>query len=177
MSDAVEDLTKLSHIEHSGSMELMIESLFLSEVLQEAWFGRARIVDVLHSTVDAFGYDVVFQCGDVVRHVQVKAKKRGTRTSRYAISVALTEQPAGCVVCVIWERVPGLNRVRLSYKWLGNAPHESLGDLGGQVSKQSRGNSLGVKGERKNMRDVKLSAFTDLAGASELVDRLFGPVG
>lgn len=98
-------------------MELMVESLFLAELLQEAWFVSGWLVDVLHSTVDAFGYDVVLQRGSVVRHVQLKARQRSGRTSSYGISTELSKQPAGCVVCILWERELHRPRMDLSYRW------------------------------------------------------------
>lgn len=166
-----------SHIENSGSMELMIESVFLSELLQECWFARGHLVDVLHSTVDAFGYDVVLQAGEVVRHVQLKAKKMGGTTNAYAINTLLGEQPAGCVICIVWEHTSDENRMSLSYHWLGGGPNEKLTGLGDRVSRNSRGNAQGVKGERVRMRDVRLTSFTKLVGISELADRLFGEAG
>lgn len=168
-------LIPLSHIEHSSSMELMIEATFLSEVLQEAWFARHQLVDVLHSTVDAFGYDVVLQCGDVTRHVQLKAKTKGGSTSHYAINSLLTERSAGCVVCIVWEHVPTTNRMNFTYHWFGAGPYEPLAGLGEKVSKHAKANAQGEKSERPRMRDVKFSAFTEMTGIDELVDRLFGP--
>jgi len=50
---------ELSNTTHSTSFELLAESHFLSEMLREMWFQRHQLVDVLHSRVDAFGYDLV----------------------------------------------------------------------------------------------------------------------
>ena len=38
---------------HSSSREALIEHVFVAEVLQEAWFAREQLVDVLRSEVDA----------------------------------------------------------------------------------------------------------------------------
>lgn len=166
----------LSHIQHSSSMELLIETAFLSELLQEMWFRRHQLVDVMHSSVDAFGYDVVLQCDDVVRHVQLKAKKKSSRTSKYAISTKLRQRPAGCVVCIVWDREDDANRMQLDYLWFGSGPHEPLPELLGAVSKHSRGNAQGVKGERASMRDLKLKDFCAVSDVAGLCDRLFGPI-
>lgn len=171
-SDAV--AIELSHIEHSSSMELMVESLFLSELLQEAWFGRGWLIDVLHSTVDAFGYDVVLQRGAVLRHVQLKARQMSGKTSKYKLSSQLAVQPAGCVICILWERDPTQPRMRLSYRWFGNGVGEPIPDLGDKLAKHSKGNAEGTKNERKNVRVVPLSRFTPPMDIADLLDRLFG---
>lgn len=66
---------------HSSSREALIEHVFIAEVLQEAWFAREQLVEVLRSEVDAAGYDVVFECGPITRHVQLKASDAGGKTS------------------------------------------------------------------------------------------------
>ena len=162
------------HVSHSSSMELIIESAFLSELLQEMWFIRGQIVEVLHSTVDAFGYDVVLQCGQTMRHVQLKAKKRSGATRKFALSTLLTTYPAACVICVEWSLNQSADRMDLTYRWLGNGPTEPLDDLGGKISKNSRGKSKGFKGERAAMRDVALSRFTKNDTISDIATRLFG---
>lgn len=91
---------------HSSSREALIEHVFVAEVLQEAWFTREQCIDVLRSEVDAAGYDVVFECGGIVRHIQLKASASGGKTSRQTINRRLSEKPSGCVVWVIYsERV------------------------------------------------------------------------
>lgn len=163
-----------SHVEHSGSMEQLIESTFLAELLQEMWFNHGRIVDVLHSTVDAFGYDLVLQIGEVTRHVQLKAKRQGGSTRKFAINTLLTSQPAGCVVCILWKHNPETNRLALEYRWFGNGPSEKLDGLGDKISTHSRGNAQGIKPKRDRMRDVKLSAFAPPCDITALCEKLFG---
>ncbi len=78
---------------HSSSRDALIEHVFVAEVLQEAWFAREQLVDVLRSEVDAAGYDVVFECGTILRHVQLKASESGGKTSRQTINTRLSEKP------------------------------------------------------------------------------------
>ena len=63
-----------------------------------AWVSRDMVIDVRHSSVDAYGYDLVLNTGGVTRQVQLKSRKRGGKTSRYKINVALAEQPSGCII-------------------------------------------------------------------------------
>jgi len=62
---------------HSSSREALIEHIFVAEVLQEAWFAREQLVEVLRSEVDAAGYDIVFECGSMVRHGPVEGERLG----------------------------------------------------------------------------------------------------
>ena len=50
----------------------MLEHVFVSELLQEAWFRYGMTIEVLHSEVDSAGYDIVLEFGGVIRHVQLK---------------------------------------------------------------------------------------------------------
>ncbi|KAA1419209.1 hypothetical protein F0U44_12215 [Nocardioides humilatus] len=161
-------------VHHSTSFELMVESAFLSDFLQEMWFGRGQLVDVLHSTVDAFGYDLVLQSADVTRHVQLKTKAKSGRTASFKISTQLQEQPAACVVLIEWSVNPA-GRLDLDYRWFGNGPRETIPSLGDKVAKHTKANVEGVKGLRHGHRVVPRGKFVPLTGMSELATRLFGP--
>ena len=90
---------ELSNTTQSTSFELLVESHFLSEMLQEMWFQRHQLVDVLHSRVDAFGYDLVLTTANVTRHVQLKTRRKDGQAHSYwcagrAAIVVTTDQLA-----------------------------------------------------------------------------------
>lgn len=158
----------------SSSMEHLLEHVVLAELVQEAWFGRRQLIDILHSSVDAFGHDVVLECGPVIRHVQFKARRLGAKTSKYKINTRLAERPSGCVVWLGWERRPGENRLDIQYRWFGGKPGERLPDLGDVVAKHTKANAAGIKLERQGIRSINLGLFEKLDDAAQLLDRLFG---
>jgi hypothetical protein len=67
--------------EKSSFFEKVMEHVFISEVLQETWYGFGKVVEVLRSEVDASGFDVVFECNGVLRHVQLKTSGATSTTS------------------------------------------------------------------------------------------------
>lgn len=166
---------QLSPTEHSTSLARLIEYQFLAELLQEAWFGRNMLIDVMYSSVDAFGYDLVLESGDVIRHVQLKTRAAKGRTSDYALQLSLGERPAGCVVWFGYRRRPDTNRLDLEYRFFGGSPHERLPDLGEVSVHHSRRNKDGDLVVRPGLRKVKLTAFQKLDGIPALLDQLFGP--
>lgn len=168
-------LTELDSMTASSSMERLLEHVVLAELMQEAWFGRGQLIDILHSTVDAFGHDVVLESRLVLRHVQFKARRLDAKTSTYKINTRLAERPSGCVIWLGWSRRPHENRVNIEYRWFGGGPGKPLPDLGTVVAKHAKGNAAGVKLERPNIRRVNLGKFEPLDGVGELLDRLFGP--
>jgi hypothetical protein len=171
--DAVE-LEELDPTHDSSSLERLLELSLMAELTQEAWFGRGQLIDVMHSSVDAFGHDVVLECGRVLRHVQLKSRALAGTTARYKINTRLAERPSGCVVWVGWARRPGSNRLQIEYRWFGGLPGEPLPDLGDVVAKHSKANAQGVKLDRANIRIVNLGRFERLGGVGDLLDRLFG---
>ncbi|MDQ6948835.1 MAG: hypothetical protein M3256_21895 [Actinomycetota bacterium] len=155
---------------HSSSREALIEHVFVAEVLQEAWFAREQLLEVLRSEVDAAGYDVVFECGAIVRHVQLKASELGGKTSRQTINIRLAEKPSGCVVWVVYKERVQDHRLDLSYLWFGGHPGEPLPDLGHLVGRNPRS-----KTPRPGTRVVPRAHFERVASTPALVERLFGP--
>ena len=166
----------LSEITDSSAFERLIEVTFLSDLLQEMWFARDRALDVMHSTVDAFGYDLVLQSQDLIRHVQLKAVRRGGGTSSWNLSTKLMDLPSACAIVIEW--VPNDHRrVDLSYRFFGTTPGQAIPDLGGRVAKHSRANAEGVKGLRPGLRVVTKSRFAPMANIADLADHLFGSHG
>lgn len=166
---------ELSATEHSSSLARIIEYQFLADLLQEAWYGRQMLVDVMHSSVDAFGYDLVLESGDVIRHVQLKTRARSGTTSSYGIQLKLGDRPAGCVVWIGYHRFNGTNKLDLEYRFFGGLPHEPLPDLGDAPVKHAKANAQGEKLVRPGLRSVKLSQFEKVDDLPSLLDRLFGP--
>ena len=71
----------------SSFRESLIEHTFISAVLQEAW-RRKMVIDVLRPEVDS-GVDVVFECGAIIRHVQLKSTRSGSKVREYMINTSL----------------------------------------------------------------------------------------
>lgn len=171
MSDDAERRSRLRSASYlySSSREALIEHIFIAEVLQESWFGREQTVDVLRSEVDASGYDVVLDCGSVVRHVQLKASVLGGKTSRQTINLRLADKPSGCVVWIVYRERDD-HRLDLSYLWFGGSPGERLPGLGDVVGRNPRSKTL-----RTGTRVLSRSSFTTVPTTKLLVERLFGP--
>lgn len=174
---AASTAVQLSNTHNSVAFELMLENVFLSELLQEMWFARGQVVDVLHSPVDAYGYDIVLQCDGVTRHVQLKTKWLKATTARYKLSTLLYNQPAACVVVLEWELPPGASRVALTYRWFGGGPHEAIPSLGDKLAKHTKGDSQGVKKAKPLHREVALGKFSKVSSMADVAALLFGPAG
>ena len=72
----------------SSFRENLLEHMFISEVLQEAWIKRRQVIEVLRSEVDDSGYDVVLVSGQVIRHVQLKSSREGSKTNEQKVNCA-----------------------------------------------------------------------------------------
>jgi len=160
----------------SSYREQLVEYLFLSELLQDAWLRRRQRIDVLRADVDGAGYDLVAECNGFVRHIQLKSSVVGGSRRSQHVHTALGLHRSGCVVWVVLE--PGERaRLQLSYLMFGAAPGEPLGRLDAfKVARHAKGNAQGVKGLRPAIRDVPRSAFVARSDIAEVSDWLFGPV-
>lgn len=155
--------------------EQLVEHVFVSEVLQEVWYYFGETVEVLRSEVDSSGYDVVFECNGILRHVQLKTSKPDAKTSGQKVNVALASKPGGCIVWLVRHEDRQTCRMRLSYLFFGGEPGQPLPSLEGfKVAKHTKANSDGVKTERIAVRIVPKSRFVPISSTRELVGRLFG---
>ncbi len=154
----------------SSFRESLIEHAFISAVLQEAW-RRRMVIDVLRPEVDR-GVDVVFECGAVMRHVQIKSTRAGAKVARYNINTSLAARPSGAVVLIEFEDEAG--QLRLKYRFFGGAPRKPLSLEGFRTAKHSKGNAQGVKLERPGIKVVPIGQFKRVSDIASLVDLLFG---
>jgi hypothetical protein len=159
----------------SSFFEQLVEHVFISELLQEVYYRFGLTVEVLRSEIDASGYDIVFECNGIVRHVQLKTSKIDGKTSRQKVNVALAKKPSGCVVWIIRAEDDADCRMQLTYRFFGNdagQPLPSLDDF--PIAKHTKGNKDGVKAERPSIRVVNKGQFTPIETTTELAIRLFG---
>lgn len=160
----------------SNFFEQLVEHAFVSEILQEVYYGRGQVVEVLRSEVDSYGYDLILESNGVMRHVQLKTSRPDARASGQKVHVKLGEKPGDCVIWVIRHECPVSRRMRSSYRFFGGAPGERLPDVSGfKVAKHNKGDATGRKKERPAIRVIPKSRFELVETTSELVRVLFGP--
>lgn len=156
----------------SSTREKILEHRFLADITSELWRRGHFDFTVSHSEVDDSGYDIILELGAVIRHVQLKAKHEGGKTSSYGIQTALAQRPSGCVIVILHD--PRDLTIR-SFRFLGGKPGESLTDLGDRQVKHTKANSGGVKTSRPALRSVLLSKFELVENITQLAELLFGP--
>lgn len=159
----------------SAFFEKLVEHVFISELLQEAWYRFGKVVEVLRSEVDSSGFDVVFECDGIVRHVQLKTTRPGAKASSQKVNIALASKPSGCVIWLAREEDTGGCRMKITYRYFGGGVGEPLPLLAMyKTAKHTKANSKGQKSERPNVRVIPKSAFRRVPTVSELVKILFG---
>jgi hypothetical protein len=151
----------------------LLEHLFAGEVMRHTWLSGSRRMEVLKPQVDDGGYDLVLEARNIVRHVQLKATFKGSRSRGWAVNVALSTKPSGCVVGLLFDEVT----LQLGpFLWFGGTPGKPLPDLSQfKVAKHTKGNAHGLKAPRPGLRVVPRSAFVPIATIGELSECLFGP--
>lgn len=158
------------HSEASSLREQYIEYGFLADLCREMW-QRGEALDILHCHTDRSGYDVVLEINGIQRHVQLKSSFDGAKTSRQKINVLLSGKPSGCIV---WIRFDPATLEQTSYHWFGGLPGKPLPEIGDRIAKHSKGNRLGTKAERPNIRVINRGQFTNVPSVTDLTDLLFG---
>ncbi len=157
--------------------EQLVEHFFVSEVLQEAWYRFGKTAAVLRSEVDAFGYDLVFDCNGIERHVQLKTSKDDAKRQSQNVNIALAEKPYGCVVWIFRHEDQGTKRMKLTYRLFEcgkeKRPPKWLEDTF-NVAKHSKWNSKREQTERKAIRVVPKSKFEEIPDVHALVETFFG---
>lgn len=164
---------RAAHSHNSVLREVILEHLFVGQLLKRLWERGIYDVEVLRSEFDAGGYDLVVSRGELTRHVQLKAKRSGGATREFSISVALATRPSGCVLC--FEIDDDLNW--LGYRYFGEAPGIAMQPISEfKIAKHTKANADGVKSERPALRRIPLSRFARLETIDDVIEALIGPL-
>lgn len=159
------------HCTMSSYREMLLEHLFVGEVLRHLWI-RGIHAEVLKPQTDDAGYDLVIETNGITRHIQLKASHDQAATARVNVHVRLASKRSGCL---IWIRFNEKTMALGPFLWLGNAPGQPLPCIEGlKVAKHTKGDSTGRKSNRVHLRQVPVSRFTKLKTIDEVVEVLFG---
>lgn len=157
---------------YSSYREVLIEHLFVAEVMRRLWLRGITRFEVLKPQVDDSGYDLVLEANGVVRHVQLKSSSQTAKTANVKASLGLASKPSGCV---IWVRFDPATMQLGPYFWFGSPPRAPLPDIKAfKVGKHTKGNAQGVKNERPNTRVIPRAKFEKVPDVDALVSLLFG---
>ena len=159
----------------SSFYEQLVEHVFVSELLQEAWFRHGETVEVLRSEIDASGFDLVLECRGIMRHVQLKTSRTDARTGSQKVSLGLAAKPSGCVIWIVRMEDPERCRIALEYLFFGGEPGQPLPDISGfKTARHTKPDAAGVKKERLGLRVVPKNKFERIGTQQLLLGRLFG---
>lgn len=166
-------MDEAGHFRHSSYRESLIEHLFLSELMQEAW-RRGGTLEVCKPQVDSAGYDLVVGFGAHLRFVQLKATLAGGAAAAVPVNLALAGKPGGCVIWLRFQEREG--EISLGpFLWYGRGPGETLAPEifdAGEV-RHSRANAQGKKALRPGHRRLRKGLFTALPSIQRVFDQLF----
>jgi hypothetical protein len=152
--------------------EHLIEHLLIGELLKHSWLHHAADLEISMPELDRAGHDIILEAHGFTRHVQLKSSYRGARTARQMVHVDLAEKPSGCV---IWVRFDPETLEMGPFLFFGSQPGEPLPSMEAfPVARHSRGNALGIKKERPNLRVVAKRMFRTVETIEELYKTLFG---
>jgi len=165
-------VTSTIHTLNSSYREILIEHIFIGEIMRRLWLRGITQFEVLQPQVDDSGYDLVIEANEVVRHIQLKSSFDTAATAQVKVSLKLESKPSACL---IWVRFDPKTMDLGPFLWFGGAPGVRIPDLiAFKVAKHTRANSQGIKQERPNQRSIPKSAFESIAGYDPLVTKLFG---
>lgn len=159
----------------SSFYEQLVEHVFIAEILQEVWYRHHQTVEVLRSEVDASGFDLVLECQNIMRHIQLKTSNVFSKTARQNVNIALAHKPSGCVVWLVRSEDATTHRMKLEYLYFGDSPGSPLPSLDKYpAARHTKASMTGIKSVRPALRVVPKRDFERLETVEALVNRLFG---
>jgi hypothetical protein len=160
-----------AHSRQSSLRASILEHVFIGEVGRALWRAGIRNFEILRSEVDASGHDLVIECNDMMRHVQLKSSFTDSNTRKVDINLALADKPSGCVIWLVFD--PATLKLG-PYLWFGAGPGARLPALGDKISRHTRGHANAARSLRPQHRVLSKSRFEKFDNVERLITALFG---
>lgn len=161
----MDDLS-VKDFEISVMREKMLLHIFLSDIYQSFWLARNDTLEVLHSEIDNFGYDIVISANGKTRHIQLKSLTSGGSTSSFKINERLSKKEGGCVI--IQEYSEKESKIEVKYHLFEAKNLENF-----KIAKHNKANAEGIKNERKGIKEVPKNKFQPCKSIQHLIQLLF----
>lgn len=161
----MEDLS-VKDYEISVMTEKMLLHIFLADIYQSFWLARNDTLEVLHSEIDNFGYDIVISANGKTRYIQLKSLTSGGSRSTFEINERLSTKEGGCVI--IQEHSVKESKIEVKYHFFEDKNLENF-----KIAKHNKANAEGKKNNRKRNRVVPKSKFQLCKSLQHLIDLIF----
>lgn len=159
-------MTDFKDYEVSVFREKMLLHYFLSDIYQYFWLARNDSLEVFHSEIDSFGYDIVISANGKTRHIQLKSLHFGGTTSHFKINERLSKKEGGCVI--IQEYSESKSNIAVVYHLFEATDLESY-----KTAKHTKANAEGIKNERKGIKEVPKNKFQSCTSIQHLIQLMF----
>jgi len=168
-------MTTAEHSNESSYRELLIEHIFIGELLQYYWLNGSGKIEVLKPQADNGGYDIVLEANGVARYVQLKSRLITAKTPRVNINSALFNKLNWCVIWIWFKEDTQNNKIELKeFWWFGNDDGHKLQINDFKIAKHTKANSKGIKAERPNIKVIPKKEFVKIEDVEKLICKLFG---
>jgi hypothetical protein len=87
-------VTSTIHTLNSSYREILIEHIFIGEIMRRLWLRGITQFEVLQPQVDDSGYDLVIEANGFVRHIQLKSSFDTAATGQVRASLKLEQKPS-----------------------------------------------------------------------------------
>jgi len=156
------------HYKESSYREMIVETLFLGELLRHLWKVNAPIAEVFHGMRDNGGYDLAIECDSTLRYIQLKAM---TGKKAVRINSRLAKKPGACVIGLLIDK----ETLQIKqYLWLGGKKGETLPGFDEfHPAKALRYNAKGEKLPLSETRTIPAKAFQSISSIEAVAELLF----
>ncbi|MDR2481554.1 MAG: hypothetical protein LBD07_04595 [Spirochaetaceae bacterium] len=83
--------------------EKLIEHRFIADMMMYGWFLHEKEIKILRSEIDSSGYDIVIDCENVYRHIQLKTSEHTSKRSSQKVNTTLLNKKNPCIIWILYN--------------------------------------------------------------------------
>lgn len=161
----------------SSYIENVLLHRLVCELSSALWTNNpVASLQVFNSEVDDSGFDLVLKIGSVIRYVQVKQSRSGSKKTHCSVRLDFSKVVGSCIVLIAYK-IEDLTITSCSL--FANEPSSAMPEIKSYKASKSPGrrNAEGIRHIREHYRDVPISRFEGPFSMPDLLKNLFPTLG
>lgn len=153
--------------------EKLIEHRFIADIMMYGWYFHKKEVRILRCEIDSSGYDIIIDCDNKYRFIQLRTSISSSKRSYQHINASLIHKENPCIIWIFYNYNDKKNDFEFKYLFWGADIDEPLPHI---ISGKKRGTAENILKSEKNAARRQKSDHGIAKGQFEEVpfDALFG---
>jgi hypothetical protein len=142
--------------------EKLIEHRFIADIMMYGWYSYKKEVKILRCEIDSSGYDLLIDCEDTYRYIQLRTSAFNSKRSYQKINISFIKKQNPCIIWILYEYNNAKNDLEFKYFFWGSDVGKRTPSITRYVTARKKTNAHGVKKIIPHLKNIPKGHFKEI---------------